>query len=283
MNRKIPAPALLCAAALLLSGCREKPDSDLSKAYPAQFRYCFGEHASDTLISAEKSSTGTVTDTRLLQFTGADGKERSCQYEILREEPGEVTDRYYFRELLSLTQRAMQIPFMEELSQNILPQHFDDQHSVDSWSLRFGEKGEPNLYGSADGLWADGTELFELSAATDDGRLGISCSAYDAGLRSVAANPFFLLHVRLDAVGAVSAEEAARWRGKLEQLCQDYIAYAGNPQNYIFEFQPANTELSPDAEPLRIAVLLGEPYDGLTDDAVGTLEERLRHRYPGNP
>ncbi len=273
MNRRIPA--LLCAGMLLLTGCAETRDADLSQRFPEQFRYCFGGQAENTLLAASADASGTVTETRSLYYTDADGTQRSCQYEIVRRD----ADRDAFRDLLTLDQRAMQIPFMAEFSERLLPQYFDEQFRADDWSIRFSETENSSVYGSADGLWADCEGYFTLSQADADS-LGVSCRAYGCDLKTLAQNPFFLLHVSVSVTGAVSAEAAANYRARLQALCQDYIACAGSPQNYIFSFAPANPDAAPDAEPLCIAVLLGKPYEGSAEDAVSALEQQLRVRYP---
>lgn len=269
MNRRIFA--LLCAVVLLLSGCANQPDDGLSQQFPEQFRYCFGSDFENTLIASETDAAGTVTETRALRYTDADGTQRTCEYEIVQREAG----AYALSELRSLCQRASQMPFMAEFSESILPKAFDEQYRTDDWSIRFSEREDPNLYGSVEGVWAAASERFSLSAA-DLKTLGCACRAYGADLNALAKNPFFLLHVTLEAVGAVSDQRAAHCREQLETLCAEYTGDAGGAQNYLFEFRPADT----DAEPFCIAVLLGKPFAGAAEELLPMLEQQLSVRYP---
>lgn len=89
MNKRFTLPALLCAGALLLTGCGR--ETDLSKRYPDYFKYSFGDGAKFTYQKNDDDDEDH--DSYLLEFTDSTGY--TVSYEARKAQWTQTHDTEY--------------------------------------------------------------------------------------------------------------------------------------------------------------------------------------------
>ncbi len=261
MKRRSIIPAILCAGALLLTGCSR--DTDLAGRFPDYFRYSFGDGYRYSYEETEKTAvSGIQYDIFRLDYTDITGKQRSAHADITPYAKSDFKDEYaskedyYYEEMQLLVDGEVDNVFADGFIEQILKPHFP--------TLTFTEKGSPQLGpDGADGFIIAGC-INLVSVASDDelsSKLAKEMLQPDTGIQVCTLRPEDLVkddrYYETFVISLTEDADAAMYQEWFEAALADYRKWG--PQNYVFALKQRTEESSEFL--FREVCMLGETVD----------------------
>lgn len=237
MNRRLPIFALLCAAAILLTGCEPERDhygTDFRAQYGDFLRYSLGEDYQITLIRNRQGADSEYYSEWTARYTpdGADTPRefRYITYDYVTGNLRAGSEQQFSEyQLLNAVVREAEHAALQELSDQILSKYYY-VNSFDS-AIRIGMEQGVTVSCRFDYVPTDADKPDPaVTARAVDPESGLQVRS--ANLQRLVQDENFILCCETEITS--DAADAAHFTEKAEQICADFLRETDAPKNYRF-------------------------------------------------